>query len=76
VFKSLPYAPVSSEVNHTSFTPSFTTAFTLFIIDYDVYDRSFPRANTVLQYVQAPKQPALIAILHKKINTSQYLYFS
>lgn len=49
VLISLPYAPVSYDVNHSSLTPYFTTLLTLLTMAYGVYDSSFPLAKTVLQ---------------------------
>ena len=75
-FMSLPYAPVSSEVSQIYLTPSETTVETLEVIASGAYERSFPLANTVLQYVHAPKQPALIGILNQKTSTFRCPYFS
>ena len=59
---SNPYAPVSSLLNHTSYTPSFTaytslpthspTSSTRLQIISNGYDCNRPRAKRVLQYVQ------------------------
>ncbi len=54
---------MSSDVSQSYLTPSLTTLLTLLTKAWGVYDNSFPRANTVLQYVQEPRQPALTGIL-------------
>jgi hypothetical protein len=57
VSMSLPYAPVSSEVNQISMTPSAMDNLALSTIAYGSYEPSFPLACLVLQYVQDPRQP-------------------
>ena len=72
VFKSIPYAPVSSLVILISLTPSSITFSTLSFISSLGYDPKCPLACFVLQYVHSPKHPTLIGItFSKKINKKQ-----
>lgn len=66
---SIPYAPVSSLVNHISITLLFITYNILSIISLIGYDCKLPLECLVLHYVQLPKQPLLIGII------SIYLFF-
>jgi len=69
VLISIPYAPVSSLVNHISRTLLLITYNILSIISLIGYDCKLPLECLVLQYVQLPKQPLLIGII------SIYLFF-
>ena len=66
---SKPYAPVSSDDNHTSETPSATAVCTRATRASGAYDPSSPRACLVLQYVHWPRHP----VLSGKISTCAFL---
>lgn len=66
---SKPYAPVSSLINHISFTPLSNELVILFNISFIGYDSKLPLACLILQYVHEPKHPVLI------ITISIYLLY-
>ena len=66
--RSMPYAPVSSELSQISVTPSATAVATRAANASGAYEPRSPRACLVLQYVHAPRHP----VLSGKISTCEF----